>query len=1690
MKKRLIALCLALAFVLAALPGNLVSLAADSLGDLKIGSSADNAPGTTPSVVGKTVKFKSTYPWLWIDQYNAYNKVVANASKLPALLKIVAVHQFSASTTLYQLEAADGYTWPAGYPKEDFTGKYWIESTNVEFVEPKNTVVDADGKAVSSVQMGLYEKPVLTAKSPFSAQTADVKYQWQIEYAAGKWVNIHGATGKTVTLSLGMVATLLDAEGKVNVRVKGVAGSQEAYSDAIAVQVIKSAAAASAYNMANPSVADNGVMAAAEGDGPVTYDVIIKYMSKDGSEVVAEPYGSTVSPTTILSNTISFPKVLGYVPMVEKNGTWVRQDTYTFDGTPFTSDFTLEVRYFPDAVNYKVNIYIQNAENDEYVLLNSFVEQERTGTVIDAIDFPIAGYYQSKFTSDDAAIAADGSTEFDLYYDRVYYLMKFDLDGGYGVQPIYARHGVKLDIPNPTKAGHSFVGWDQTEGTPVVGSEILNDGIANTMYTNMPIGDTAYKAIWEAAENAKVTIVYWGENPNDEGYSYKESVEIYAAVGETLTFKGNNGSQLICTLTAHAHGNGCTYGCGKDIHTHSEANNCYSDKVICQIESHNHAQAGCTLNCSHKEHDLNCYNVPNGRLVETNKPSENLTNVGNGVYTYTSWVVVVGTLTHYYLNIGDKWYTSNAEWYEGGDTNVITLSCTHGHTNLCWSCRQNETSHVHTVVQGCYELSCTTPEHTHNADCYSCIAHAHSNSCYLKTPAGDAYDSKLWTYVKSDTVTVAADGSTVMNVYYDRTTFTLTFKGSSNYGGTNKTYGTISDKWGADIETEFFDICKSAYETAGTYSWSEKTNAGSPWTSYVGVMPQRNITYYAYDANGTMTAYYYFQTFDGKYNDENGNVLIVKAEGSGFTVTDEDRAEFEGFTHDKSISTDNGSYFNGAKFYYTRNNYTLEFNNGEDIVNTVSVPYEANLGGYDFTPKAPSKYEPGSVQFDGWYQNPECTGAEVVLSATTMPSSNMILYAKWVPVNHNVTIYRYKNVDGSFPTGNDVLNATFTVKHGELVQSSLGTIPEDPKNGNYRFIGWFYMDGGKEKAFDFKNMPVMQDLQIYARWSSNVQIPYTIKYVIKGTETEIAEPVSGKHYAGETHTFKAKTGTQLSNGYQTGYFPTVPSHSITFNEKDESYVYTFEYIQKDKLPYSVYYVTETQNASGDLVPIVLVEDGKTKTYYIVAETKTVETANAIVTENFVAVSGYMPDAYQKTLIMNGADDAVNQIIFKYTVDTKHAYYKVNHWTQQINGSWYLHATYENVGTIGDSYTEGPMSIDGFTYSGTVYKVKEVVLDQEDITENGVVLTADGLEINLYYNRNKYAYTVEYRLQGTDVVLHTVPNLEKQFYGDTVSHEAPLFWGDGDVYERVSAEKLSTPIQIDESKNVIIFYYQEREVKIQYIVAAPGGGAVNPSQETVLISSGNPEGAQAEALPGYKFIGWFTADNVQVGTTETFVPEKVNGLNVAATYYAKFEEIKVEIKYEVVGPTPGCGTVTPGSEIVGVVTGNPSSTAAASSNVYKFVGWYDNAECTGDPLSTDATYNPAKVDGLHVAATYYAKFEYNLTSLTIKKTGWQSIDPNQTFIFNVSGNGVDLDVTVHGNGSVTIDGLTVGAQYTITEKTDWSWRYNCTGWTHGSASGEGNVANITLGLNGTITFNNTRPVDKWLDGDSWCDNLFN
>ena len=94
------------------------------------------------------------------------------------------------------------------------------------------------------------------------------------------------------------------------------------------------------------------------------------------------------------------------------------------------------------------------------------------------------------------------------------------------------------------------------------------------------------------------------------------------------------------------------------------------------------------------------------------------------------------------------------------------------------------------------------------------------------------------------------------------------------------------------------------------------------------------------------------------------------------------------------------------------------------------------------------------------------------------------------------------------------------------------------------------------------------------------------------------------------------------------------------------------------------------------------------------------------------------------------------------------------------------------------------------------------------------------------------------------------------------------------------------------------------------------------------------------------------------------------------------------------------------------------------------------------------------------------------TLTVQKIGG---DSNEPYVFDVMKNGKKYsEVTVKGNNSETIVELPVG-EYTIQEKTDWSWRYNAS---YGAA------ANLTAqNPTGSIACTNTKKNNQWLNGFS-------
>ena len=743
-------------------------------------------------------------------------------------------------------------------------------------------------------------------------------------------------------------------------------------------------------------------------------------------------------------------------------------------------------------------------------------------------------------------------------------------------------------------------------------------------------------------------------------------------------------------------------------------------------------------------------------------------------------------------------------------------------------------------------------KHQHDDSCYTCgkEEHTHTSACYYNTSFMD--DPNLWKLVRSDEVTVAADGTTILNVYYDRVEFTLHFrKARSN----SDNYGTIKAKWGANIREAFKQKCNDA----GTSNWSEKESAGGPWTSYLDIMPEKDMTFYANtDGYGTSTAYYYVEGLDGKDELYYTNVST----GTGYTVTEEEFINIDGFTFNASRSAKVGDKFDNAKFYYTRNSYNLKFYNYNAYVDGKggSVQYEAPLSGYNFTPNYPVGLEPNAYVFDGWYTTAGCyEGSKADLSTMTMPASDVILYAKWVAKAHTVKTYLTKEV---LDANGEPLGTWDEVSHGTVIKNP----PANPERDPYKFINWFYIsDTGEEKAFDF-SMPVNRDLNLYAKWSSNTLMTYTVKYELENG-TEIAPPTTGSALAGTTKTFNAKTGDELNEGYQSGYFPKESSHSITMNIEGGN-EFTFKYVAKTEVEYTVRYLEKGTNIQ-------------------LAGPKTVTTRNAVVTETFKQITGYAPDAYQKQLVLAAEG---NEIIFWYVKDDVHAPVQIIHWIQNIEGDVYTeYQSSTNLnGVIGTEYSETPLTIAGFRYNGEKSNAKDT-------------LTAAGLVLNLYYDRIEYPYEFRFLEQGTDKELADAVTGNARYQAQ-VTQTAKTIPG----YTLVSAENQAIHIAIEDGttavKNVKIFYYTEQTVDIKYEVVGPDGcGTLDNYQDAQLkVTSGEVKGSTPTAADGFKFVGWFMDEacvmdvngkipNAVDPETNKLTPQKrADGCHYAWTYYAKFE----------------------------------------------------------------------------------------------------------------------------------------------------------------------------------------------------------
>ncbi len=1287
-----------------------------------------------------------------------------------------------------------------------------------------------------------FDLPVAGTLTLTAAETAEA-YRWQV-YVGGVWANIAGETGSSITLTCAMLQNALSSDDTAYVRCVLTRDGAEQTATAIvrvdraySLQPIgegEEKIAVTTYYQETPVGRAKRLNSAAAQANPTTYTVIINYKFEDGKQA-APSWSASFATGSTYTAAITSPVVVGYAPdqaEVHVNA---------------TEAATINVIYKPALVEFTVKHYQQNVSNDNYTLVET---ETKDGYTESAVGENLAKTYDGLYAllyDGTTKIAADGSTVVKIYYDRYYYLMNFDLGGGYGVEPIYARYGAPISIGvDPIKPGYTFKGW------------------VPSLPASMPAENTSYKAQWEAGLSG-FAVVFWYENANDDGYSVAGTYQPADVTPGTQKSSGDYQNQNFT---------------GRD-------------------DAHF------------------TYNAEKAETVTVEGDGSSVLNVYFKRNTYT--------LT-----------------FKGGKTEITCGKEEHEHTHDGWYYKALDGTYYY---GGCYPAGSYNGIGTGTGGAKSPTCgkkeHTHSNSCYKTSDL------------------------------------------------------TITAKYGADIHGNFpiKDGDKTIWWTvpSGCQSFVPGNYLGS-----IDTMPGENITFTKHATESGAKIYYYVETLNGTAGDitykgknyKRYKVIDLEYDtGTSLTYAEEFHP-ITGFTQGDS----NPTIPVGGKvkmkqnnyLYYTRNSYNLKFYNYNAYVDGKggSVQFEAPLRGYNFTPDYPAELEANAYVFDGWYTTAGCyPGTEVDFETMTMPASDVVLYARWTAKTHTVKTYLTKD---AMDKGEAPLNTWERVPHGTKLQNL-----SDPDNGNYSFVGWFYISGtGEERAYD-PEIPINRDLNLYAKWSSNKLMEYTIYYQL-ANGTEIAPPTKGSALAGTTRTFNAKTGTQLNAGYQTGYYPRESSHSITMdidgNEENKKNEFIFVYEPALEVTYTVRYL----------------EKGTEKE---LADTKTVTTSKVIVTETFVAITGYAPDAYQKQLVLS-VDAGKNVITFWYVKDDVHAPVQKIHWIQNIEGDGYTEyqSSTDLNGVIGNDYSETPLDIPGFKYNGT------------NSNSNGT-LTKDGLVLNLYYDRIEYPFEFRFLEQGTDTVLAD-PVTGNARYQAQVTQTAKTIPG----YTLVSAENQAINIAIEDpanvaSKNVKTFYYTEQTVDIKYEVVGPTGcGTLDNYQESQLkVTTGEVKGSTPIVADGYTFVGWYTD-----------------------------EACKVPVNSD----------------------------------------WVDN---NNSKLTPDKT---AKIGGTEEApimayegATYYAKFEAAVGSLTITKQGCnEALDEDQSFVFVVTNLTTfeAVTVTIKGNKSVTINDLPAG-EYKVWEDKYWSWRY-----TPDDTNGQKTVK-VEGGKNTKVPFNNTRTNGKWLDGNAYKSN---
>lgn len=1620
---------------------------------------------------------------------------------------------------------------------------------------PPVVAIECNGKPAKKLILPENKKEELTARC--TPALDGIEYQWQI-LADGEeetWANIYDGTAQTLAVSYAMLEALLDDSGSTYIRCRVSYGADECVSEPVCVTVeympdigndeVKGMTAAAQ----SPKKSIRRV--AAQNDDEKMVGITINYLDGVSGLSIYSAYTGhvNVSEENYTATVIS-PTYLGYAPkysaeepakeLPDTSGTdhsALFPDSAATIELNITKDtgaqYVVNVYYFAIDVPYAVRYYFQNIHDDLYTENVGLYRTStaKTGTIIsnekleELIGGKTATVGFTKLYHYPEAVAADGSTVFECYYDRNYRLIKFDTAGGYGVEPIYARYGTPFLVNEPTRHGYVFAGWDE------LGPGGVGDETADTLPATVPDKNCTYRALWTQA-NTTYAVAYWLENADDENYSYIGTRKMNALSGITISPTGVSDAGIRYAPLLDS----TTPICGADDepgHTHDE-NGCYA------------------LHAKHYVIDTD--NEENQKTVVVKGDGSTVLNVYYTRKYYTLRFVyakqlqstgayyVVGGSTYGFGNRAySAWFTKDysinnlldnvSDW---GEVEELPLPKSPSMANAEYVTGvypsdgyDNGERFYYFEITAQYGADLTglwpadvfgrvkvkNPEsHTKNE--------ANKN---LEENGKDLWGKYAylagWNGEYKVQYTIENDNSTVKGLYqkltdklllgtYNGTTFDYTSDqniprlieqtkatvGQKEVAVSNATYFLAFFDNGADIGWSvprewnyelFVPVFSHEAETGSDlYNAIRDAARNTSLADRTYTDPDTNKVYY-YQANNKQIYRLYDRIVASDDNTITAGTMSgqTQTELTGFKF--ETRSGYTRYEQFQNSDTDDGRDSFTSRFFYTRSNFSITLHNHGKVYKYGELEFDSNMdsfmldeNGKLLVPEYPDTLEKNAYYFAGWYASPEgIDGTHYVEgSGYKMPAVDVTLYAKWAPKRHTVRFFQSHDDLRLYEAGDSTVKILheFEVEHGKV----LGSVP-NPSDNYYTFGGWFYDYAGKRYSYTPLDIPVIRDINVFAVWGSLSAQPYRIHYALN-------EPETGA-------TWTALLAKEAEN----------PQDNTAYTVTDGANTRTYIFLASDgKFHRSIADATEGfayQGSTRTFSPKV----GDPYNQLYKAYDKDFNT-------------GHYPTvaSHSITLQYEENKEAPKKNVFTFT------------YVYKASIDYRVEYRYVDTGALIKSVPQ-----DGIAYKSTTDGVvterfaavenyipdaffKRLILAVEK-DEDGEYVSASTNVIVFYYTKNTTSayYAVHYMLQnlgaGTEKTIKNGKYINytessaytegigtigqeceippQSFSGFTVE-ETALVHGEKSTNETSliteGSDKKYFNIMVSESGTELYIFYTRniQEYSVYYLQYG-----TNISDLKSLQYTDGSNGVLHETKTAWAQFGATvteSATDISIGgmtcisaQNQSILIRSNNDQNHIIFYYAP---VQTTIEYRVW--QYGGGTLSKTLEVFDAKAGKIEGSTAQVTEGYIFDGWYLDEECTlpatakGTVSGTHLLPSSNLLDVMPQVNVFYAKFLPDNGSLTIVRENGEDDESNGTQVFvykiaAVNDPGYVLYVTIRGNGIVTIKDLPC-REYTVTQQNDWSWRY------------EDAVQSVTVENDGSIvTFREAAVKKTWLNGNS-------